>query len=125
MKGNNKHCSISNMLLIKCKSSSTWAKGNCFQQIYFEEGNGYEKNNCCESTKIPTETPSNNSSYLPSNKPNPLLTSVPSKVSTYEPTGMPSSKLLMNPSGEPISVPSQNPSVIKYADSSVEQSKTP
>ena len=54
---------------------------NCFEEV-----NGYENKNCCESTKAPTETATNHPRYFPFNKPSPLLGSVPIKFSTYEPT---------------------------------------
>ena len=54
IQGHNKHCNSSNLLLIKCKFSSTWVKENLHQQSCFEEGYGYGKNNCCESAKTPT-----------------------------------------------------------------------
>ena len=88
-KDNNKHCSSITLLLIKCKFSTTWARGNFCQQSCYDKGNGYDKNHCCFSTKPETKTPSDHTSSFLSNKPNPLLRSEPSKLSTYEPTYLP------------------------------------
>ena len=51
MKRNNKQCSSSNLLITKCRLSSTWTKGKFCQQSCFEIGNGYDKTDCCQSTK--------------------------------------------------------------------------
>ena len=73
MKNNNQECSISNLLPKKCKFSTTWANGKFCQQSCFEEVNFYDNNNCCESEKNPTETPTNHPTSFPSHNPIPLL----------------------------------------------------
>jgi len=82
MKRYNKDCSSSNQLATKCNFNYNWANRKYCQHSCFEEGNGYDNDNCCFSTETPTKTPTNHPSSFPSNKPTPLLVSVPSKVST-------------------------------------------
>ena len=104
--------SSNNLLIKKWKFSTTWANGNFYQNSCFEEGNGYDNTNCCESSKTPTETTTNHPSYFQLNKPSPLLGSVPSKVSTYELTLIPSLETSKEPSGEPSVDPSIIPSSV-------------
>ena len=101
MTANDKDCSTSNLVTKKCKFSNYWVDGNYCQQSCFEEGNGYDNDNCCESTDTPTQTPTKTPSSFLSNKPSPTNTSMPSKVSTSQPSQMPSKEHSQPPSSLP------------------------
>ena len=113
MTKNGKTCTGFSHLATKCRNNLWWTKNKFCQHSCFHErnGNGYEGDNCCDTTDFPS-TP-------PSPRPSSTTFSMPSKMTPLEPSHIPSNEYLSSfptslpsdlPSSSPMTTPSSQPS---------------